>query len=59
MGFGRRLIHYHRLTPLYRLMTSRYGRGYAFTAVPAGWELNPYGYQVVKVQFSVPCLAYA
>jgi len=30
-------------------MVSRYPRGGAFTAAPAGWDLHPHGYSVVKV----------
>jgi hypothetical protein len=49
MGFECGFTHYHRLTPLYGLMTSRYRGGYAFTCTLQGWEFNPQDFQVVKV----------
>jgi len=44
---------YRLFIPLYGLMASRYRRDDAVTAAPAGRDLHPHDYQVVKVL--IPC----
>ena len=46
-GIPSRILSYHRLSPLYGLMVSRYRRGYAITSTPEGQAFHLHEDEVV------------